>query len=89
MALGAEPTRVLGLIVGEGMKVVGIGLALGFLVSLLLGRFISSQLYGVKTTDPLTLVIVMLLLTAVSFFACFIPARRASRTDPMVALRHE
>jgi putative ABC transport system permease protein len=89
MALGAAPGRVLRLVIGEGMRVVSVGLLIGLATSLALSRFVASQLYGVKATDPLTLVGVALLLAGVAFIACYFPARRASKTDPMVALRTE
>lgn len=89
MALGAAPGRVLRLVIGEGMRVVMVGLLLGMVASLALSRFVASQLYVVTATDPLTFAGVALLLAGVAFIACCVPARRASKTDPMVALRHE
>jgi putative ABC transport system permease protein len=89
MALGAAPERVLRMVIGEGMRVVSVGLFIGLATSLALGRFVTSQLYGVKATDPLTFVSAALLLAGIAFIACYVPARRASKTDPMVALRTE
>ena len=70
-------------------KLSAIGVALGAVLALILTRFITTSLYGVKPTDPLTYVIVAITLTAIALLACFIPARRAVKVDPMVALRHE
>ncbi|HTH50079.1 MAG TPA: ABC transporter permease [Candidatus Limnocylindria bacterium] len=89
MALGAQRSDVRRLIVGEGMRLVGWGIVLGLGGALALTRIISSLLYQVKPTDPGTIVGVSLLLAAVGLLACWLPARRAVRTDPMVALRAE
>ena len=89
MALGATPRSVLHLIVGQGMKVVLIGIAVGLAGGLALGRAVSSLVFGVPVRDPATFSIVAVVLTAVAFAACIIPARRAARVDPMVALREE
>jgi putative ABC transport system permease protein len=89
VALGALPRDVLELIGVLGLKLSAIGVALGAVLALILTRFITTSLYGVKPTDPLTYVIVAITLTAVALLACFIPARRAVKVDPMVALRHE
>jgi putative ABC transport system permease protein len=89
VALGALPRDVLELIGGLGLKLSAIGVALGAALALALTRFISASLYGVKPTDPLTYIMVAVALTAVALLACFIPARRAIKVDPMVALRHE
>src|SRR5262249_8030456 len=89
VALGALPRDVLELIGGLGLRLSLIGVVLGTGLALALTRFISASLYGVKPTDPLTYVIVALALIAVALLACFIPARRAVKVDPMVALRHE
>ncbi|PYU37878.1 MAG: hypothetical protein DMG54_32180 [Acidobacteria bacterium] len=89
MALGAAHADVLRLIVGQGMKVVAIGLALGIGLALLSTRLISSLLYGVRPTDAATLAVASLGLVVVAFLATYIPARRAMRVDPMVALRYE
>jgi putative ABC transport system permease protein len=89
MALGARLADVLRLVVGQGMKLVIVGLVGGVLVSLGLTRVISGLLFGVQPTDPLTFVTVALLLAAVGALACYLPARRATKVDPVVALRAE
>jgi predicted permease len=89
MVLGAHPRDVLRLVLGEGMLVILIGLGIGLAGSLAVTRFLSSLLFGVATTDPLTFAAVAVLLGLVAIVACYIPARRATRVDPMVALRYE
>jgi len=89
LALGARRGHVLKLILGQGLKLTLIGVVLGTVGALGLTRFMSSLLYGVKSTDPLTLISVAILLAAVALLACYVPARRAMRVDPMVALRYE
>ncbi|HTS36964.1 MAG TPA: ABC transporter permease [Candidatus Solibacter sp.] len=89
MALGATPGGVLRLIVGEGMRVVLIGVVVGLVGGLALGRAVSSLVFGVPVHDPATFSLVAVVLTAIAFAACVIPARRAARVDPMVALRDE
>jgi predicted permease len=89
MALGAERRDVLRLVVGQGLRLIGVGVTLGLGGALALTRFLSSLLYGISPTDPLAFVAVMLLLTASVMLASYIPARRATRLDPMVALRYE
>jgi putative ABC transport system permease protein len=89
MALGATPRGVLRLVVGEGMKLALIGIGAGLLGGLALGRTVSSLVFGVPVRDPLTFTAVALALAAVALAACAIPALRASRVDPMVALRYE
>jgi putative ABC transport system permease protein len=89
MALGAHPGDGLRLILGEGLKLVLAGAALGILFALLATRFILTMIYGVSATDPLIFLSVITLLVVVSLAACYVPARRAMRVDPIVALRYE
>src|SRR5882724_5644025 len=89
MALGADQGDVLGLIVKQGMRVIVIGVAVGVGLALLSTRLISSMIYGVRPTDPATLGSASLGLVVVAFLATYIPARRATKVDPMVALRYE
>ena len=89
VALGARRDDVLKMIVGEGLRLTLIGVATGIAGSLALMRFLSSMLYGVTSTDPLTVAAVSFLLLLVALFACYLPARRAVRLDPLAALRRE
>ncbi|MBD0372275.1 MAG: ABC transporter permease [Pyrinomonadaceae bacterium] len=89
VALGAQGRDVLKLILGHGMMLALIGVGLGLAGAILTTRIISSLLYGVTATDPLTFASVAISLSAAAFIACYIPARRATRVDPMVALRYE
>jgi predicted permease len=89
MALGAQTGTVLRMVLAQGLRLVLGGIVIGFVAALVLSRFISSLLFGVKASDPLTYAGFALLLVAVALIACFIPARRAAKTDPMIALRTE
>jgi len=89
IALGAARADVLGMILREGLGLVGIGLAVGFIASLGLTRLLLALLFEVRPADLPTAAGVAALLAAVTLFACYLPARRASRVDPMIALRHE
>ncbi|HVF34963.1 MAG TPA: ABC transporter permease [Candidatus Saccharimonadia bacterium] len=89
LAIGAQGSDITRLVLHQGGRIAGIGLALGIVGSLVLTRFMQSQLFGVQSSDPVTLVTVVLVLGAVALLACWLPARRAARTSPMEALRYE
>jgi putative ABC transport system permease protein len=89
VALGAQRGDVMKLVIGQGLRLSGIGLAIGLAGSLALTRVMASLLFGVSATDPATFVSITLLLAGVALLACYVPARRAMRVDPMVALRYE
>jgi putative ABC transport system permease protein len=89
MALGARGSDVLGMVIRAGLWLVAVGVVLGLLVSVALGRIIATQLWQVSAYDPWTLICVPVVLLTTGFLACWFPARRAARVDPMVALRYE
>ncbi len=89
MALGAGAKEIFKLIVGHGLLLTLLGVGVGLALALIVTRFLSSLLYNISAIDPLTFAGVSLLLVAVAFLACYFPARRAMKTDPMIALRHE
>jgi len=89
IALGASAHRTLALLARQGLTVVGVGLLAGLAASLAVGRLVSSLLYGVGNIDPITFISVPVVLAAVAGVAILLPARRATKIDPMVALRYE
>jgi len=89
MALGAQAFGVVGLVIRQGMRLAGLGVVLGVGFALLLGRVIAGLLYGIPPHDPVTFAAVVALLLGAALLACFIPARRASRVDPLIALKTE
>ena len=89
MAVGARSSNVLKLVIGQGMRLAVIGAALGLLASLALTRVMKSLLFGVSATDPATFATIPLLLVVVALVACYMPARRATKVDPLVAMRYE
>jgi putative ABC transport system permease protein len=89
LALGAQVSDVLKMILRQGMLVVGIGLIIGLAAAFALMRLIRSLLFGVGENDPLTFVVITVVLLLVALLACYIPARRAAKLDPLIALRSE
>jgi putative ABC transport system permease protein len=89
MALGAQRVDALKLIVGQGMRLAFIGIVIGLLGSIALTRFIETLLFEVRASDPLTYALIASLIVVVSALACYLPARRASKVDPLVALKYE
>jgi ABC-type antimicrobial peptide transport system permease subunit len=89
VALGAQTRDVLQLVLGQGVRLILFGLAVGLVVSFALTRVLAGMLFGVTPTDPVTFVAVSLLLAGVALLACYLPARRATKVDPLVALRYE
>jgi putative ABC transport system permease protein len=88
MALGADRSSVLGLIAQLWLRLTGIGVLIGTALALVVARLISTFLFGVKPSDPLTYILVALGLAAIALLACYIPARRAVKVDPLAALRY-
>jgi putative ABC transport system permease protein len=89
MALGAQPGQVLWLILKQGLLLTGVGIVVGLAGALALTRILSSLLFEVGSTDPSIFAAIVLLLTCVSLIACYLPARRATRVDPLIAMRYE
>jgi predicted permease len=89
LALGAQRTHILSMAIGEGMQLVAIGLPIGLIGAVALTRFVRSMLFGISPFDPVTFIAISAALAAVAFLACYVPAQRATRTDPLVALRDQ
>jgi predicted permease len=89
MALGAQQTDVIGLVMRQGLFITLLGVASGLVAAFVLTQVVLSLFYGASTTDPLTFGVIALLLTCVALLACYLPARRATKVDPLIALRHE
>ena len=89
MALGATRSKVMAMVLRQGARLTAVGLVVGLAASLLLTRFLQTQLFNVKPTDPGTIAAVMAFIGAVGAAACYVPASRATRVDPMVVLRDE
>jgi putative ABC transport system permease protein len=89
VALGAQRGHVLGMVLGQGARLAGIGIVAGVGAALLLSRSLSSLLYGVKATDLVSFAVVPVILGVVTLFATYLPARRATRIDPLIAIRTE
>jgi putative ABC transport system permease protein len=89
IALGAEQRDILKLIIGQGMVLIAIGAGIGLALAFAATRVLKSLLFGISATDPLTFTVVVILLMAVALLACYLPARRATKVDPLEALRYE
>jgi putative ABC transport system permease protein len=89
MALGAQRGDVLRLVVGKGMRLAAAGLALGAIAALAAKRMMTGLLFGMHASDPVTYAVICVLLAFAAFAACYVPARRATAVDPLVALRYE
>jgi putative ABC transport system permease protein len=89
MALGARRPDIFQLVIGQGAILLVIGLAIGLGASFICARLFSSLLFGISATDPLTFLFTPVLLSLAAFLACYVPARRATKVDPLVALRSE
>jgi len=89
LALGASQTEVMQLILKQGLRLVVVGVALGLVSAIIVTRAMKTMLFGLSSTDPVTYVVLTLLLTAVALLACYLPARRAMKVDPLIALRQE
>jgi ABC-type antimicrobial peptide transport system permease subunit len=89
MALGAQNADILRLLLGQGMKLVALGVAIGLATASFMTRLISALLFGVRPADPVTFVMIAFLIAGVAALACWVPARRATKVDPMAVLRGE
>jgi ABC-type antimicrobial peptide transport system permease subunit len=89
MALGAKPAQISRMVLRETLLLVGLGLAIGIPAAVIASRLIASELFGLQSRDPITIFIASLLTASIAVLAGYLPARRASRVDPMIALRHE
>ena len=89
LALGAQVSDILKMILGQGMAVIGVGLVLGLVSAFALMRLLRSLLFGVGENDPVTFVAISVVLLLVALLACYFPARRATKVDPLTALRYE
>jgi ABC-type antimicrobial peptide transport system permease subunit len=89
LALGAQRASILNIVLREGMRLALLGAAVGLAAALIASHWMAGQLYGVRPTDPLAFLAVAALLTVIALLACYVPARRAMRLDPLTALRHE
>jgi len=89
MALGAQPSQVLGMVLGGALSMTAIGLAIGLVISLLASRSLGSLLFGVTSTDAMSYAVMSVILMTIAMIASYLPARRATKVDPMVALRYE
>jgi putative ABC transport system permease protein len=89
IALGARPGSIISLILGQGLLLTGIGCAAGVIAAMAIGHAIAARLYGISALDPLTLLFTAAVLLLVALVACWLPARRATKVDPMTALRAE
>jgi ABC-type antimicrobial peptide transport system permease subunit len=89
LALGAQPGNVFSIVLGQGARLALFGVILGFIAAFAVTRLMTSLLFGVQPTDPITFTAVPALLMGVALLACYIPARRATRVDPIIALRYD